>query len=87
MGRATCAETKMTRRRLPQWYLSAMERLIRVAQALSLARDMPSLQRTVRSAARKSTGADGATFRTHGDEMSAYQWSRSRVARAAADIN
>lgn len=45
-----------------QWYASAMEKLVHVVQALSLARDMPSLQRTVRSAARELTGADGATF-------------------------
>ena len=44
------------------WYLSAMERLVHVIQALSLARDMPSLQRTVRTAARELTGADGASF-------------------------
>src|SRR5215470_16321308 len=44
------------------WYLSAMERLVHVIQALSLARDMPSLQTTVRTAARELTGADGASF-------------------------
>ena len=33
-----------------------------VVQALSLARDMDDLQRTVRAAARELTGADGATF-------------------------
>jgi signal transduction histidine kinase len=39
-----------------------MEHLIQVVQELSLARDMDSVMRIVRTAARKLTGADGATF-------------------------
>lgn len=39
-----------------------MKRLIEVVQTLSLARDMETLQRTVRTAARELTRADGATF-------------------------
>jgi K+-sensing histidine kinase KdpD len=39
-----------------------MEHLIEVVQELSLARDMESVMRIVRIAARKLTGADGATF-------------------------
>ena len=46
----------------PEWYVAAMERLIEVVQELSLARDMPAIQRIVRAAARELTGADGATF-------------------------
>jgi diguanylate cyclase (GGDEF)-like protein len=42
--------------------LSAMEKLVLVVQALSLARDIPTLQDIVRHAARELTGADGATF-------------------------
>lgn len=37
-------------------------RLIEVVQELSLARDVPTLQQIVRTAARELTGADGATF-------------------------
>jgi hypothetical protein len=39
-----------------------MERLVGVVQALSQARDIPAIQEIVRQAARKLTGADGATF-------------------------
>jgi signal transduction histidine kinase len=38
------------------------ERLIAAVQELSLARDLPAIQRVVRCAARELTGADGATF-------------------------
>jgi two-component system, cell cycle sensor histidine kinase and response regulator CckA len=39
-----------------------MDRLVTVIQELSKARDLPSVQAVVRSAARELTGADGATF-------------------------
>src|SRR5262249_15081008 len=39
-----------------------MIRLVEVVQRLSLARDVATVQDTVRSAARRLTGADGATF-------------------------
>ncbi len=39
-----------------------MERLINTVQELSLARDLESVMRIVRTAARELTGADGATF-------------------------
>ena len=39
-----------------------MEELVDAVQALSLARSLPEIQRIVRSAARRLTGADGATF-------------------------
>lgn len=39
-----------------------MPYLLQVVQALSLARDMPTIQRIVRHAARRLTGCDGATF-------------------------
>lgn len=42
--------------------LSATERLVEVAQELSLARDLDGIMRVVRRAARELTGADGATF-------------------------
>jgi signal transduction histidine kinase len=43
-------------------YIQAMEHLISVVQELSLARDLESVMRVVRRAARELTGADGATF-------------------------
>lgn len=39
-----------------------MKRLTNVVQELSFARDMPTIQKIVRTAARRLTGADGATF-------------------------
>lgn len=44
------------------WYAQAMEQLVEVVQLLSLARDLPAVMEIVRHAARKLTGADGATF-------------------------
>ncbi|MFT4074286.1 MAG: ATP-binding protein [Asticcacaulis sp.] len=44
------------------WYTQAMERLIEVVQALSQARDIDTISRITRDAARELTGADGATF-------------------------
>jgi signal transduction histidine kinase len=44
------------------YYVHAMEHLISVVQELSLARDLESIMAIVRHAARKLTGADGATF-------------------------
>lgn len=41
---------------------SGMEFLVKVVQELSLARDLDTVTRIVRAAARKLTGADGATF-------------------------
>jgi diguanylate cyclase (GGDEF)-like protein len=43
-------------------YLAGMERLIGAVQELSLARDLATIQRIVRTTARELTGADGATF-------------------------
>lgn len=43
-------------------YLEAMERLVGVVQALSQARDVATITRIARDAARELTGADGATF-------------------------
>lgn len=45
-----------------RWYVGAMEQLVDVVQALSLARDLPAIMDIVRRAARQLTGADGATF-------------------------
>jgi signal transduction histidine kinase len=42
--------------------LSATERLIQVAQELSMARELREIMAVVRGAARELTGADGATF-------------------------
>jgi diguanylate cyclase (GGDEF)-like protein len=39
-----------------------MQRLVRAVQELSMARDLESVQRIVRSTARELTGCDGATF-------------------------
>lgn len=44
------------------WYMHAMEQLVEVIQQLSLARDLAMVMDIVRHAARKLTGADGATF-------------------------
>ncbi len=44
------------------WYVGAMEHLVGVVQALSLARDLQLIMDIVRHAARELTGADGATF-------------------------
>src|SRR5262245_24907567 len=41
---------------------AGMEGLVEVVQRLSLARDLPTVQDIVRRAARRLTGADGATF-------------------------
>lgn len=49
-------------------YNKAMVRLVRAVQELSLARDLATVQKVVRTAAREITGCDGATFvlRDHG---------------------
>jgi len=44
------------------WYVLAMEHLVGVVQALSQARDVATVTRITRDAARELTGADGATF-------------------------
>lgn len=44
------------------WYAQAMEQLVDVVQSLSLARDLATVMEIVRHAARRLTGADGATF-------------------------
>ncbi len=44
------------------WYAHAMEQLVDIVQQLSLMRDLSSVMEIVRHAARKLTGADGATF-------------------------
>jgi signal transduction histidine kinase/CheY-like chemotaxis protein len=45
-----------------EFYISGMQRLIKVLQELSAARDLPSVMQIVRTAARKLVGADAATF-------------------------
>jgi signal transduction histidine kinase len=44
------------------WYVQAMEHLVDVVQALSQARDVATVTRIARDAARELTGADGSTF-------------------------
>ncbi len=44
------------------WYIASMKHLVEVVQELSQARDLDSVTRIVREAARNLTGADGATF-------------------------
>lgn len=44
------------------WYANAMEELVEVVQRLSFARDLATIMDIVRHAARRLTGADGATF-------------------------
>src|ERR1041385_6777438 len=43
-------------------HASGMEDLVEVVQRLSMARDIAAVQEIVRRAARRLTGADGATF-------------------------
>lgn len=45
-----------------EWYCRAMEDLVGIIQDLSLARDLPRIMEIVRTAARRLTGAPGATF-------------------------
>lgn len=54
------------------WYANAMEQLVEVVQMLSMARDLPALMEIVRHAARKLTGADGATFVLRDNDMCFY---------------
>lgn len=49
-----------------------MERLVTAVQDLSLARDLDTVMRIVRSAARQLTGADGATFVLRDNDKSYY---------------
>ncbi|HEY9045091.1 MAG TPA: ATP-binding protein [Ohtaekwangia sp.] len=49
-----------------------MEHLIMAVQQLSLARDLDTIMRIVRSAARQLTGADGATFVLKDEDKSYY---------------
>ena len=44
------------------WYVQAMEHLVGVVQALSQARDVATVTRIARDAARELTGADGSSF-------------------------
>jgi signal transduction histidine kinase/CheY-like chemotaxis protein len=44
------------------WYVTAMEHLVGVVQALSQTHDVATVTRITRDAARELTGADGATF-------------------------
>lgn len=49
-----------------------LDQLVTVVQALSLARDLPTVMEIVRHAARALTGADGATFILRDGEMCYY---------------
>lgn len=55
-----------------RWYVGAMEHLVDVVQALSLARDLQGIMDIVRHAARELTGADGATFVLRDDDKCFY---------------
>lgn len=55
-----------------QRYVHGMERLVKAVQELSLARDLPAVQRVVRTTARELTGADGATFVLRDDDRCFY---------------
>lgn len=54
------------------WYIAAMEELVGVVKQLSHARDLESVMRIVRKAARELTGADGATFVLRDDDKCYY---------------
>lgn len=53
-------------------YLQGMERLVGVVQELSMARDLDTITRIVRTAAREIGGADGATFVLRDDDKCFY---------------
>lgn len=53
-------------------YVLGMHRLLRAVQELSLARELPEVQRIVRTAARELTGCDGATFVLRDNGMCHY---------------
>jgi diguanylate cyclase (GGDEF)-like protein len=55
-----------------RWYVGAMEHLVSVVQALSLARDLQTIMDIVRHAARELVGADGATFVLRDDDKCFY---------------
>lgn len=55
-----------------RWYAEAMEHLVNVVQALSLARDLQAIMDIVRRAARELTGADGSTFVLREDDECFY---------------
>lgn len=57
---------------LQRKHQSPTERLVAAVQQLSLARDIPTVTRIVRTAARQLTGADGATFILKRDEHCFY---------------
>ena len=52
--------------------MRGMERLVSAVQELSLARDLETIQRIVRTVARELTGADGATFVLRDDDKCYY---------------
>ena len=54
------------------WYVQAMEHLVGVVQALSQARDVATVTRVARDAARELTGADGSTFVLRDGDMCYY---------------
>jgi diguanylate cyclase (GGDEF)-like protein len=53
-------------------YVQGMHRLVQAVQELSLARDLESVQRIVRSTARELTGCDGSTFVLRDDGKCLY---------------
>ena len=53
-------------------YVHAMEHLLQAVQELSLARTLSEVQYVVRTAARRLTGSDGATFVLRDDDMCFY---------------
>ncbi len=62
MNQPTPAADGATPTRVVRAQLSATERLVEVAQELSLSRDLDTIMEVVRRVARELTGADGATF-------------------------
>jgi light-regulated signal transduction histidine kinase (bacteriophytochrome) len=60
--KAELKEPKVNGAPVADYYVHAMEHLISVVQELSLARNLENIMAIVRQAARRLTGADGATF-------------------------
>lgn len=61
-------------------YVRGMERLLDTVQELSLARDLPTVMRIVRSVARELTGCDGATFVLNDGDSHCYYADEDAIA-------
>lgn len=65
-------QTLQTEENADRKYIEGMERLVHVVQELSLARNLDTVMKIVRTAARELTGADGATFVLRENDLCYY---------------